>query len=173
MNGTRTCPAASRRGSAEESTERWPLLTVAKPAARRRTMPRQEPSPATPSATLVLELRRRRLATDEHGRRDWVDEAPMERVPASAAAVLVCDMWDRHWSTGASLRVEQLAPRIDAFCRRMRAAGALVVHAPSDTMAAYEHERGACSHCRVRPLPCPPGSIELPPLPVACDRWRF
>jgi nicotinamidase-related amidase len=119
------------------------------------------------TAALALELRRRRLATGEHGCRAWVDEAPMERVPASSAAVLVCDVWDRHWSAGASQRVEQLAPRIDAFCRLMRDAGALVVHAPSDTMAAYE---GSAARARIAgygPFPAP-REIELPPLPVAC-----
>ena len=125
------------------------------------------PSPQ-PSATLVLELRQRKLAIDEHGRRAWVDEAPMERVRASATAVLVCDMWDRHWSRGASLRVEELAPRIDAFCRRMRGAGALIVHAPSDTMAAYGESLARARIAGGGPFPAP-REIELPPPPVSCD----
>jgi nicotinamidase-related amidase len=138
-----------------------------KPTSRRMTTPRA-PAPAQRSATLVLELRRRRLGADALGRRAWADEAPMERVQASAAAVLVCDMWDRHWSTGASLRVEQLAPRIDAFCSRMRGAGALVVHAPSDTMAAYQTSAARARIAGYGPSP-PPRVIELPPPPVACD----
>ncbi len=85
--------------------------------------PTQVGTSANAPATLSLELRRRRLVTDEHGRRVWTDEARTERVPAAAAAVLVCDVWDRHWSNGASRRVDELAPRIDSFCRRMRAAG--------------------------------------------------
>jgi nicotinamidase-related amidase len=125
-------------------------------------------SSAGPSATLVLELRRRRLGTDEQGRRAWTEEAPMERVPASASAVVVCDVWDRHWSRGASLRVEQLAPRIDAFCRRMREAGALIVHAPSDTMAAYSGNPARARVAGYGPFPAP-RVVELPPLPVSCD----
>ena len=125
------------------------------------------PSPQ-PSATLVLELCQRKLAIDEHGRRAWVDEAPMERVRASATAVLVCDMWDRHWSRGASLRVEELAPPIDAFCRRMRGAGALIVHAPSDTMAAYGESPARARIAGGGPFPAP-REIELPPPPVPCD----
>ncbi len=140
---------------------------VAKPAAPRRTVPTQEPSPAAPSATLVLELRRRALSTDEHGRRHWVDEAPMERVAASRVAVVVCDVWDHHWSTGASLRVEQLAPRIDGFCRRMRSAGALVVHAPSGTMPAYEHSPARARISGYGPFSAPL-AVDLPPLPISC-----
>jgi nicotinamidase-related amidase len=124
--------------------------------------------PPQPSATLVLELRQRKLATDDQGRRSWVDEAPMERVRASATAVLVCDMWDRHWSRGASLRVEQLAPRIDAFCGRMRGAGALIVHAPSDTMAAYAGTPARARIAGYGPSPAP-RAFELPPPPVSCD----
>ena len=84
---------------------------MASPDRRTNTMSpgmttRRAGSSGKRSATLVLELRRRRLETDEQGRRVWIDETPMERVQASATAVLVCDMWDRHWSRGASLRVE-------------------------------------------------------------------
>lgn len=119
-------------------------------------------------ATLVLELRRRRLVADEQGRHAWVEECPMERVRAAAAAVIVCDVWDRHWSKGASLRVEQLAPRIDAFCRHMREAGALVVHAPSGTMGAYGASAARARIAGCGPSPAPP-TMALPPLPVSCD----
>lgn len=121
------------------------------------------------SKTLVLELRRRKMTTDELGRRIWVDEAPMERVPAAAAAVVVCDVWDRHWSKGAAQRIDILAPRIDGFCERMRRAGVLIVHAPSGTMKAYDESP---ARTRVagdgKPLPIPV-SLELPPLPVSCN----
>lgn len=136
-------------------------------AKSRRPRTRAATSAKSPT-TLVLELRRRRLVADELGRRAWADEAPMERVAARAAAVLVCDMWDRHWSAGACLRVEQLAPRIDAFCKQMREAGALIVHAPSDTMAAYT---SSAARARIAGYgPCPAPQVpDLPPLPVSCD----
>jgi nicotinamidase-related amidase len=146
---------------------------VATPGPRTKATPEgtsATPARATakPSATFVLELRRRRLVTNEHGMRMWVDEAPMERVPAWHTAVLVCDMWDRHWSSGASYRVEKLAPRIDAFCKRMRGAGALIVHAPSDTMAAYGSSAARTRIAGCGPFPAAP-AIELPPLPVNCS----
>ena len=119
-------------------------------------------------ATLVLELRRRRLVTDERGRRAWVEEAPMERVTAAAAAVLVCDVWDRHWSTGASLRVEQLAPRIDTFCSQMREAGALIVHAPSGTIGSYSANAARARIAGYGPSAAP-RAMALPPSPVSCE----
>lgn len=123
---------------------------------------------AARSATLVLELRRRRISTDEYGRRSWVDEAPMERVSAAAAAVVVCDVWDRHWSKGAAQRIDVLAPRIDEFCHRMRRAGVLVVHAPSNTMAAYDMSP-ARARIAGRGDFLNSTSLDLPALPVSCS----
>jgi type 1 glutamine amidotransferase/nicotinamidase-related amidase len=56
---------------------------------------------------------------------------------AGQTAVIVCDMWDRHWCKSASARVAELALRIDAFCKAARDAGAIVVHAPSACMKHY------------------------------------
>jgi nicotinamidase-related amidase len=52
-------------------------------------------------------------------------------------AVIICDMWEDHWCKSAAQRCAALAPRVDEFARAARARGALVIHAPSDTMAFY------------------------------------
>lgn len=52
-------------------------------------------------------------------------------------ALIICDMWDNHWCAGASARVAEMAPRINALACVMREAGALVIHSPSDTMDFY------------------------------------
>ncbi len=54
-------------------------------------------------------------------------------------ALIICDMWDAHWCKGATARVAELAPRMNAFAGAARERGVLVIHAPSDTMAAYEN----------------------------------
>ena len=60
--------------------------------------------------------------------------------PAAQTAVIVCDMWDSHHCLNAVRRVRELAPRMNEFLHAARRAGALVIHAPSDCMAAYaEH----------------------------------
>jgi hypothetical protein len=98
-----------------------------------------------------LGLTRRKLITNSQGLRAWRTERADLQIPANRLAVVVCDTWDRHWSTGASLRVGQLAPRIDRFCRGMRDAGVLVIHAPSDTIEAYRD-----SPARLRIAGCGP-----------------
>lgn len=53
-------------------------------------------------------------------------------------AVIVCDMWNRHWCRGATERVGQMAPRMNQVLRAARGRGALVIHCPSDTMTHYQ-----------------------------------
>ena len=82
-------------------------------------------------------------------------------------AVLICDVWDRHWSRGASERVEAMAPRINEVVEHVRSRGVLVVHAPSETLEFYrEHpaRRFAQDIPRVEPPDAPP--LPEPPLPI-------
>lgn len=58
--------------------------------------------------------------------------------PAGRTAVIVCDMWDKHWCKSATAGVAELAPRIDAFCKAARKKGAIIVHAPSACMGFYK-----------------------------------
>jgi len=88
-------------------------------------------------------------------------------LPAGELAILICDMWDRHWCSGATRRVEAMAPRMNRVVSAARAAGAHVVHAPSDTMAFYE---GSPARRRAQAVPrvAPPLPLErqVPALPV-------
>src|SRR6516164_1154892 len=51
-----------------------------------------------------------------------------------ATAIIVCDMWDLHHSLNATLRLKEMAPRMDQMLRAARARGVLVIHAPSNCM---------------------------------------
>jgi len=65
---------------------------------------------------------------------------PTERTeewPAQKTAIIVCDMWDRHWCAGASRRVDEMAPVMNGVLSAARKRGILIVHAPSDTMDHY------------------------------------
>jgi len=89
-------------------------------------------------------------------------------------AVIVCDMWDKHWCAAASRRVAEMAPRVDRFLIEARQRGALVVHAPSETMAFYKdtpQRKLARQAPRVQPkVPlsgwCPIDPRHEPPLPI-------
>ncbi len=83
------------------------------------------------------------------------------------SAIVVCDMWDKHWCAGATRRVEDIARRMDPVLRKARRAGILVIHAPSETMDFYKHypQRRLVLEA---PVAKPPAilSIPDPPLPI-------
>jgi nicotinamidase-related amidase len=62
--------------------------------------------------------------------------------PAKQTAVIVCDMWDAHHCLNAVRREGEMVPRVNEFLTRARGQGALIIHAPSECMAAYKDHPG-------------------------------
>jgi nicotinamidase-related amidase/type 1 glutamine amidotransferase len=54
-------------------------------------------------------------------------------------ALVICDMWDTHTCPNAASRVGEMAPRVDAFAKALRAKGVLIIHCPSDVTSFYEN----------------------------------
>jgi nicotinamidase-related amidase len=90
---------------------------------------------AEPAMELSL---RSRLEKD--GRFAVVEKA--ETWSAKQTAIIICDMWDRHWCRGATARVGELAPRLSAFATAARERGALIIHAPSGCIEVYKDHPG-------------------------------
>ena len=111
--------------------------------------------------TLRLSLRRQVLTKDERGRNHWAPQVTARAVPASETAILICDVWDNHWSRGAAERCAEMALRMNEVVAAARAHGVAVIHAPSDTMGFY-----ANSPARQRMLQIPPAA---PPEPLPHD----
>jgi len=95
-----------------------------------------------------------------------VVEKPIEWDPAKSA-LIICDVWDKHTCDNATRRTAELAPRIDALAKALRARGAMIVHAPSDTMKFYE---GTPQRLRAQEAPkvTPPPTTQraCPALPI-------
>lgn len=77
-------------------------------------------------------------------------------------AVIVCDMWNAHWCAGATRRVAEMAPRANDFVEKARSMGALIIHAPSDTLSFYKDHPG-----RKRAMAAPKASN----LPAFLANW--
>jgi type 1 glutamine amidotransferase/nicotinamidase-related amidase len=60
------------------------------------------------------------------------------RWDATKTAIIICDMWDRHWCKSAMARAAEMAPRMDRFIAEARRRGVLIVHAPCHCMSVYE-----------------------------------
>ncbi len=79
------------------------------------------------------------------------------RWEARKTAVVICDMWARHWCASATRRVGELAPRVNELARSLRERGALVIHCPS---GGLEHYAG--SPQRELAAGAPPVKTEVP-----------
>lgn len=116
---------------------------------------------------LMLPARRQTLGLDAGGRIAWTTVVEPRVLPARQTALVLCDVWDRHWCRGANERLAALLPRMDHLACAMRDAGALVVHAPSETMAFYAgtpaRERAATAPRSAGPALLPHAD---PPLPI-------
>ena len=116
---------------------------------------------------LRLNLRTQQLQQDGEGHNYWQEINRLREWPAEETVLLLCDVWDKHWSRGASERVDAMVPRMEQLVGTARARGVQIVHAPSGTMEYY-----ADAPARKRMLQAPaadlPVELELhdPPQPV-------
>ncbi len=117
---------------------------------------------------LRLRYRRQRLIQDKDGRNAWHASADERRLAASKTAIIVCDMWDNHWSRGAAERVDEMAPRFNQVLDAARGKGVQIVHAPSETLGFYV---GTPARERLQRVPGvePPPSAEIPDPPLPID----
>jgi type 1 glutamine amidotransferase/nicotinamidase-related amidase len=137
---------------------------------------RDVPEPAAPAAqpplrpaasgTIRLTLRSRVEPFKGSGERRPVTLT--KEVPASECAIVICDMWDRHWCSGATARCDAIAARMAPVVEAARKRGVQVVHAPSECMDFYA---GLPQRLRAQlaPKASPPEPRELPaepPLPI-------
>lgn len=97
----------------------------------------------------------------------WDECLTEESFPVAETAILLCDVWDRHWCQGATRRVEALAPVINTVIGTAREHGVQIVHAPSETLDYYA---GAPQRQRIqavpRVTPPTPSDRTSPPLPI-------
>jgi nicotinamidase-related amidase len=53
-------------------------------------------------------------------------------------AIIICDMWNKHWCKGATARVAEMAPRMNEVLKAARAKKITIIHAPSDCINHYK-----------------------------------
>ena len=116
---------------------------------------------------LHLNLRHQRLGQDEGGRARWEVVATEAEYDFAATALLLCDVWNKHWSRGASERVDDMVPRMNEVVAAARACGVQIVHAPSSTMEFYAGTPARQRVLDAEPVAPPPDlEREDPPQPV-------
>jgi nicotinamidase-related amidase len=116
-------------------------------------------------ATLQLPLRTR--VEPFKGSGIW-EEVRFERTAAvRETALLLCDMWDNHWCTGAAKRVDVLAARMAPLVNLARSRGVQIIHSPSEVMDFY---KDTPQRKRMQQVPPSNPAVALdlsdPPLPI-------
>src|SRR5262245_11938305 len=94
------------------------------------------PSASSSSTKFVLHARKQIETKPGSGRCHAITET-VEWDP-KATAIVICDMWDKHWCAGATKRVGEMAPRMNEVVSKARKQGALIIHCPSDTLDFYK-----------------------------------
>jgi len=87
--------------------------------------------------SLVLVTRSRAPLPDDASRFKVVQKK-IEWDP-KRTAIIICDMWDKHWCKGATSRTGELAPHMNDVISKARSQGVFIIHAPSGTVGAYEN----------------------------------
>lgn len=93
-------------------------------------------SPQALSADLNLNTRSRTETAEETGRFHSLTRPTTWQ--AEQTAIVVCDMWDKHWCPTATERVGQMVPRMNEVITAARQKGVLIIHCPSDTLDFYK-----------------------------------
>lgn len=93
--------------------------------------------PHTASAEL-LDLNARSRIESSPGSGEWKPITSSLKWDAAKTAIVVCDMWDRHWCPSATERVAEMAPRMNEVLKAARSKGVFIIHCPSSTMDFYK-----------------------------------
>lgn len=114
-----------------------------------------------------LAVRRRELRVDSRGYNKWEDLHSTVTFQPERTVLVLCDVWDHHWSRGAEERLELIVPQINATANAARNLGVLVVHAPSNTMDWYKDHPARIRIQETDPVEAPEELVVVdPPLPI-------
>lgn len=120
--------------------------------------------PSAPSAT-HLALRTRIQPFPAGGA--WTEAHFETTIDNARTAIIITDMWDKHWCRGATNRVNLIAKRMEPVLKKARQAGILIIHSPSDTMDFYANTAGRLlAQNAPRLTPPPELDIKDGPLPI-------
>jgi len=97
----------------------------------------------------------------------WTEADFEQSFPTTNSAIIITDMWDKHWCAGATVRVGEIASKMEPLLQKARLSGILIIHAPSDTMDFYQNAPGRRLAIEA-PHVAPPTEFVVhdPPLPI-------
>jgi nicotinamidase-related amidase len=114
-----------------------------------------------------VKLRVRSAVQPFKGSADWESVVLDRSLVPSESALLICDMWDKHWCTSATRRCDAIAKKMAPVVDAARERGFQIIHSPSDTMEFYK-DTLARKRMLEAPAATPPPLADIadPPLPI-------
>ena len=94
--------------------------------------------PSTTGTAETLSLPSRSRVEVEANSKEWRVVESELHWDSDKTAIVVCDMWDKHWCPGATDRVAEMAPRMNEVLKAARAKGVFIIHCPSSTLDFYK-----------------------------------
>jgi nicotinamidase-related amidase len=120
---------------------------------------------AAPAPPIQLQLRTQ--IQPFHANGPWVEAQFESTIVPANTAIIITDMWNKHWCKGATQRVGLIAQRMEPLLSLARNAGILIIHAPSETMDFYRDAPGRLlAENSPHSLPPPELSFSDAPLPI-------
>ncbi len=87
--------------------------------------------------TLTLHTRSQ-VSDNSGGQPRYLTTTETRSWKAEETAIIVCDMWDKHWCEGATKRVSEMALHMNTVIRQARNKGVLIIHCPSSVVDYYK-----------------------------------
>jgi len=92
----------------------------------------------TNSSTKVQKLNLQKKINSNQKKGEYITANYSEEWETDETAIIICDMWDKHWCAGASERTAEMAPLMNVVVLNARNLGNLIVHAPGGCMEFYK-----------------------------------
>jgi len=87
----------------------------------------------------IVMLTQRTQTLQDTGKIRWSVQEDLVAMEFDETAVIIVDMWNKHWCPSATERVQALGVMVNDTVTQARKAGALIIHAPSDCTAYYKN----------------------------------
>ena len=124
-------------------------------------------APAPPN-NREIKLQLRTQVQPFHANGPWVEAQFESAIVPAKTAIIITDMWDKHWCKGATYRVGLIAQKMEPLLSLARGAGILIIHAPSETMEFYRDAPGRLL-AENAPHSVPPPELTFSDAPLPID----
>ncbi len=110
---------------------------------------------STGAVSKPLHLTVRERSESGKGSGQTIESTRIAEFDPKETAIIICDLWDKHWCASATKRCGEIAGRMAPVIEQARSRGVTIIHCPSDTMDFY---KDTPQRKRMQDAPAAPGA---------------